>query len=65
MQRDGQDGNFQLPSQSSVGEQGTSPAVRDFEQGNKGVVKHQQYLLSTFLVQNEKINILFKVLFQV
>lgn len=44
MQRDGQDGNFQLPSQSSVGEQGTSPAVRDFEQGNKGVVKHQQYL---------------------
>lgn len=44
MQRDGQDGNFHLSSQSSAGEQGTSPAVRDFEQGNKEVVKYQQYL---------------------
>lgn len=44
MQRDGQDDNFQLSFQSSVGEQGMSPAVRDFEQGHKEVVKHQQYL---------------------
>lgn len=44
MQRDGQDDNFQLSSQSSSGEQRTGPAVGDFERGNKGVVKHQQYL---------------------
>lgn len=31
MQRDGQEDNFQLSSQSSVGEQGMSPAVRDFQ----------------------------------
>lgn len=44
MQRDGQDDNFQLSSQSSTGEQRTSPAVGDFKRGNKGVVKHQHYL---------------------
>lgn len=44
MQRDGQGDNFQLSSQSSSGEQRTGPAVGDFERGNKGVVKHQQYL---------------------